>query len=426
MRFAGSVSCMLLAAVLVSGCGGAPDTGNEDFGTAREPYSAPVSACTKAAIRAGAPDSAQGMLDRAYVWINNKIMYCQCVETGTSGYRADCSGYVSYIWNQAKPGNTTSRFPNGPYDNGHAKAITWSQLTIGDALNYSGNLSTGSGHVMLFAGWVNSAHTKLCSIEESHSGTPAHIGQHSLSDPGSWWLGSGTFKDIFQPIRKTGYVPNDLPKGYLDSAGCSAIKGWSQDPDTPKKAISVQLFFDGKAGASGTTKVTTTANVTRQDLCGPLGSCNHGFSVAPPSKLLDGQSHSVYAYGIDSTTGKRSLLKSTPKTLKCAPPSTGTGGSTGVGGAGGASNSDAGAMGGASNNDGGATGGASWVDGGAAGGAAGVGGSGTPGEQSRVMSGASGSCSVGSPGTTGEHAPLWALAGLLALVVVRRRGERAA
>jgi len=54
-----------------------------------------------------------------------------------------------------------------------------------------------------------------------------------------------------QPIRKAGYAPtppNSRPKGYLDSAACTAVTGWSQDPDTPKTSIKVHVYFDGKAG----------------------------------------------------------------------------------------------------------------------------------------------------------------------------------
>ncbi len=218
---------VVLGAVLTTACGGAPEA-EPALGTTQAAYSAPVSACTKAAIRAGAPASAQGMLDRAYTWLG-VVPYCQCKKPGSSGYRADCSGYVSFIWQLPKPGNTTYQFPGGPSDNGRAKAITWSDLTVGDALNFGGNHSAGTGHVMLFAGWLNSAHTKLCSIEETHPGTTAHIGKHKLGDPGSWWGGTGTFKDIFQPIRKTGYTPSGQPAG--SDAGPDAAPGTDAGPD---------------------------------------------------------------------------------------------------------------------------------------------------------------------------------------------------
>lgn len=323
MQLARSGAWGFLVLALATACGSAPESADDALGTTSEPYSAPVSGCTKAAIRAAAPPSAQGMLDRAYAWVDAGIMYCQCTEAGTSGYRADCSGYVSYIWSLPTPGNSTKMFPNGPYDNGRATAINWSDLTIGDALNFAGSVSAGTGHVMLFGGWMDSSHNQFCSIEESSTGTPAHISHHSLGDPGSWWGGSGSFKSIFQPIRKAGYVPtppNSPPKGYLDSASCDKVTGWSQDPDVPKQSIDVHVYFNGKAGASGALGIKTKANVSRQDLCGPLGSCNHGFSLEPPRSLLDGQPHDVFAYGIDSAGGPNTLLTNSPRTLDCPPP----------------------------------------------------------------------------------------------------------
>jgi MYXO-CTERM domain-containing protein len=322
MRRVGFGAWVLVAAALGSACGGAPEPG-EAVATTSAAYSAPVSGCNQAAIRAAAPASAQGMLDRAYSWVNAGIMYCECVVSGTSGYRADCSGFVSYIWSLPAPGDTTYDFPGGPWNDGRATAISWSDLTIGDALNFGGNVSAGTGHVMLFGGWLDSGHTQFCSIEESSTGTPAHIGQHSLGDPGSWWGGSGTFQSIFQPIRKTGYVPtppNSPPTGYLDSAGCTAVQGWTQDPDAPTANIHADIYFNGPAGSSGAIGIRTTANVSRSDLCGPLGSCDHGFDLAPPRGLLDGQPHSVYAYGIDSAGGPNTLLTNSPKTLNCPPP----------------------------------------------------------------------------------------------------------
>ncbi len=312
----------LLVATLTAGCGATPS--DEPTGaTAEAVYSEPVAGCDEASIRAGAPASAQPLLDRAYAWVDAGIMYCQCVEAGTSGYRADCSGFVSYVWSQATPGNTTYAFPGGPWDNGHATAIGWQDLTIGDALNFGGDVNAGTGHVMLFGGWTDSSHSQLCAIEESSTGTPAHISKHKLSDPGSWWGGSGTFQSIFQPIRKAGYVPtppDSPPKGYLDGVDCSQIHGWAQDPDAPTQSISVHVYLDGPAGAAGAIGVPLTADVDRADLCSALGSCNHGFTLTPPRGLLDNQPHEVHAYGIDTAGGANAELSQSPISLDCPPP----------------------------------------------------------------------------------------------------------
>jgi hypothetical protein len=282
-----------------------------------------VTGCDEAAIYADAPPSATPFLDRAFSWVHAGAMYCQCVTSATSPYRADCSGMVSYAWGLAAPGHTTHSLGGGQWDDGQSVVIGWDELTIGDALNFPGDPSKGVGHVMLFGGWLDAAHTQLCAIEESSTGTPAHISKHSLSNPGSWWGGSGTFGDIFLPIRLTGYAPtppNQAPRGWLDRADCDLIGGWAQDQDSPDQAIDVHLYFDSSPGDAGAQAFAVHADAHRDDLCQAIGSCNHGFSVATPRALLDGQVHTVRAFGIDTGGGNNPLLSGSPMTFQCAPP----------------------------------------------------------------------------------------------------------
>jgi uncharacterized membrane protein YgcG len=131
------------------------------------------------------------------------------------------------------------------------------------------------------------------------------------SEPWHWeWWGGGP---------GGGPCGNKAPTGYLDSADCDSIKGWTQDPDDPGKAIDVHLYFGGPAG-SGSPAKGFIANVHRDDLCAAIGSCEHGFSVRPPLSLLDGDPHPVHAYGIDSEGGANPELGSSPGTLACKAP----------------------------------------------------------------------------------------------------------
>jgi hypothetical protein len=131
------------------------------------------------------------------------------------------------------------------------------------------------------------------------------------SEPWHWeWWGGGP---------GGGPCGNKPPGGYLDSATCDTITGWTQDPDDPGKAIDVHLYFDGPAG-SGAPAKGFTANVHRDDLCAAIGSCEHGFSVRPPASLLDGNPHAVHAYGIDAAGGPNPELGSSPGTLACKAP----------------------------------------------------------------------------------------------------------
>jgi MYXO-CTERM domain-containing protein len=109
------------------------------------------------------------------------------------------------------------------------------------------------------------------------------------------------------------------PIGYLDGAGCDAIVGWAQDPDSPDTPIDVHFYYGGPAG-SGAPASAINANVYREDLCTAIGSCAHGFSGPTPMSLLDGQARNIHAYGIDTGGGNNPQLGNAPRVLQCAPP----------------------------------------------------------------------------------------------------------
>lgn len=108
------------------------------------------------------------------------------------------------------------------------------------------------------------------------------------------------------------------PIGNFDSASCEGFFGWAQDPDEPEKAIDVHLYLGGPAGTPGVPAFATTANVHRDDLCGAIGSCAHGFLALTPLALHDGNARDVFAYGIDSAGGVNPVLGA-PKPFVCAP-----------------------------------------------------------------------------------------------------------
>lgn len=106
------------------------------------------------------------------------------------------------------------------------------------------------------------------------------------------------------------------PRGWLDSC----VVGWALDTNTPDKSIDVHIYVDKAAGVdnnSGFAGIVTT-NVVRDDVNTayrrPLGE-RHGFEWSPPKSLYDGQRHTVYAYGIDSTDtsgASNALLDASP------------------------------------------------------------------------------------------------------------------
>ncbi len=116
------------------------------------------------------------------------------------------------------------------------------------------------------------------------------------------------------------FCPNRRPRGWLDGSACDAVTGWAQDEDSPDAPIDVHLYFGGPAGAAGAVGLPTRADVARDDLCSAIGSCNHGFTMAPPGGFLDGAPHEVWAYGIDAAGGANAALAGSPMTMQCDPP----------------------------------------------------------------------------------------------------------
>lgn len=108
--------------------------------------------------------SRRDVLTRAQSWINERVMYSQTrYHTNRYGrYRQDCSGYVSMCW-RLRTSYTTATIMQV------ADRITRAQLLPGDALwRRSGNV----GHIALFVGWADTAHTRPVVNEEYQTGHP--------------------------------------------------------------------------------------------------------------------------------------------------------------------------------------------------------------------------------------------------------------
>lgn len=115
------------------------------------------------------------------------------------------------------------------------------------------------------------------------------------------------------------------PDGVFDTADCAKLTGWAQDPDTPDMPIAVDLYFGGEMGDPMATPVQVIADVPRDDLCQPLGSCDHGFELAAPLGLRDGAVHPIHAYAIDDKGGAPVELQLSPGQMQCEPPPLPTG-----------------------------------------------------------------------------------------------------
>ena len=183
----------LLAGIfLVPGCsddpgglthGANPYAGNPGDGDPDGTPDDPPPVQTTPAAPAHDPSFSERTLSRARQWIDVRMPYCggpnggkdvicggTCSRSGSAKsaewdtYRSDCSGFVSWSWGLAAPGQTTRTL--APYSTTVSSLITVDDLEPGDALN-------GSGHVMLFGGWADKAAGKALILQESRCGTTA-------------------------------------------------------------------------------------------------------------------------------------------------------------------------------------------------------------------------------------------------------------
>jgi hypothetical protein len=268
------------------------------------------------------------VLSRAGEWVDAKLKYCQAPNGGRDydsacstycsrqkdpqwdPYRSDCSGFVSWAWGLPSPGRVTGQF--APFVNDITKAIPAIELQPGDAVN-------NNEHIMLFKEWVTKGSVATFLEEPGcSSSTPyAHAFTSNVTISGNTihvaWNGM-----TFTAIHYGQLEAAPALTGNLDTATCTDLTGWAQDPAKATAAISVTLTFDATLGKAGAPVRVVPANVDRKDLCGPLGSCNHGFTTPMPLGLQDGKAHTLYAYATDPTGSQ--LLAQAPKKMTCAMP----------------------------------------------------------------------------------------------------------
>ena len=99
--------------------------------------------------------------------------------------------------------------------------------------------------------------------------------------------------------------------GTLDHAGCDTLAGWGADRNRLNTPITVSFYNNGALLTS------VLANASRPDVGSYLGDNGlHGFSIATPASLLDGNSHVVSVQFESSGTN----LGGSPVSLACGPP----------------------------------------------------------------------------------------------------------
>jgi hypothetical protein len=113
----------------------------------------------------GPPISAQTMLSRGADWVAAQVPYSNSTDYSDlyGTYREDCSGFVSMMWDLDYSLSTADL----------ASPSVTTKVTAGLDGIQPGDIilkpktKKAHGHVFLFAGWVNSAHTMATVIEET-------------------------------------------------------------------------------------------------------------------------------------------------------------------------------------------------------------------------------------------------------------------
>lgn len=109
-------------------------------------------------------------MERARTWVDTPRRYSQEDTDPVSGYRLDCSGYVSMAWRLAPPGETTVELPD------YCVLIDKDDLLPGDAVLNGGPGTDGdAGHAMLFDAWVDARRTAFWACEQISTGTVRRI-----------------------------------------------------------------------------------------------------------------------------------------------------------------------------------------------------------------------------------------------------------
>ncbi|MEV6304577.1 hypothetical protein AB0M02_34570 [Actinoplanes sp. NPDC051861] len=116
------------------------------------------------------PISRAEIIARARTWAVAPRAYSQEAYDEISGYRLDCSGFVSMAWALRPPGETTVELPD------YCVLIDIDDLRRGDAVMNGGPGTWGdAGHVMLFDAWSDETRTSFWSYEQVSAGTVHRI-----------------------------------------------------------------------------------------------------------------------------------------------------------------------------------------------------------------------------------------------------------
>ncbi len=121
-------------------------------------------------------------------------------------------------------------------------------------------------------------------------------GEHTLT-----LVGMDNPSEVATTLASVSVTVAAKPVGYVDVFNTTRIGGWAFDPGAAE-ATKIRIDMDGTEWA------TVTADKTRGDLTGLLGSAGHGFALTL-GEVVPG-AHEFAVWALDDTTGENTLLGS--------------------------------------------------------------------------------------------------------------------
>ncbi|MCA9585629.1 MAG: hypothetical protein KC657_09745 [Myxococcales bacterium] len=219
-----------IVAVSLAACAAAPELEDDsgDVGQVGEALSNPCT-LSRAAIRASTTSARARAIDRGFAWLDADVPYSQSRSRG--GYRTDCSGFVSMVW-QLDRSYTTASFVSG---GGESHLLgSYSDLLPADGLVYR---SGGSGHAVIFLGWNDAKHTSACVLEQASTASDMQFRTRTASS-----LRSAGFKAFRADSLRNDKGGSPAPADE-DTAGTDEV---IEDPVPPKTGSPME----GKACSS--------------------------------------------------------------------------------------------------------------------------------------------------------------------------------
>lgn len=183
----------------------------------------------------------------------------------------------------------------------------WNSRSVGiEHEGFASNRNPYTGAAVPFTDATYQSSARLVSWIADKWGVPkdrAHIVGHGdaelkncndHTDPGPYWDWGR-----YLALVNQGNPADSNPKGFVDATTCDVVAGWTCDPDDLARPIDVHVYASGVMVAAG------QANVTREPAvaaaCG--GHAAHGFRIALPESLRDGQARNVIAYALNVGNG---------------------------------------------------------------------------------------------------------------------------